>query len=186
MNCYACEHTAINACKRCAKPYCGDHGNAVYCGDCLKPASALPSFNLYRGALLALLVGTMVAIVLLVRPPGETKGEAPVVVGKTSPTATASNRTAEPTIAAETPQVTSTPSAPTSTATTAATTTPTESPFTEYTVQPGDNLISIAQANLPPGADLTAYANAIAAQNGLSASSPLLNIGQKLLLPKHP
>ena len=53
-------------------------------------------------------------------------------------------------------------------------------------MQPGDNLISIAQANLPPGADLTAYANAIAAQNGLSASSPLLNIGQKLLLPKHP
>ena len=186
MNCYACEQTAINACKRCAKPYCGDHGNAVYCGDCLKPASALPSFNLYRGALLALLVGTMVAIVLLVRPPGETKGESPVIVGKTSPTATASNRTSEATIAAETPQVTSTPSAPTSTATTAATTTPTESAFIEYTVESGDNLISIAQANLPPGADLTAYANAIAAQNGLSTSNPILNVGQKLLLPKHP
>ena len=185
MSCYACDQTAINACKRCAKPYCGDHGNAVYCGDCLKPASALPSFNLYRGALLALLVGTMVAIVLLVRPPGETKGESPVIVGKTSPTATASNRTAEATIAAETPQVTATPSSPAGTATSAATTTPTESAFTEYTVQSGDNLYSIATQYAPAGTDVTSYVRAIIAQNGLSGTDAILNVGQKLLLPKH-
>jgi hypothetical protein len=67
VNCYACDQAAINACKRCAKPYCDDHGNAQYCADCLKPASALPSFNLYRGALLAMLVGTALAVVLLIR-----------------------------------------------------------------------------------------------------------------------
>ncbi|HXK34822.1 MAG TPA: hypothetical protein VNM91_12510, partial [Dehalococcoidia bacterium] len=72
MNCYACDGTATNACKRCAKPYCDDHGNATYCAECLQPASALPSFNLYRGALLVMLVGSAVAVFLLVRPPGET------------------------------------------------------------------------------------------------------------------
>src|SRR5204863_3284043 len=106
MDCYSCEQTAINACKRCAKPYCGDHGNAVYCSQCLEPASALPSFNLYRGALLVMLVGTALAVVLILRPPGETKGAVPVVVGKAAPTPTSSRGSTSPTIAAQTPQTT--------------------------------------------------------------------------------
>ena len=184
MNCYACEHAAVNACRRCAKPYCDDHGNAQYCAECLKPASALPSFNLYRGALLALLVGTGVAIVLLVRPPGETKGASPVVVGRTAPSPTASGRTAEATIAAETPETTPSPDNTTATPVANVTATPTEAPYDVYFVQSGDNLFSIAEKFLPPGDDLKKYTDAVVALNGLS-SDQVLSVGQKLLLPKH-
>src|SRR5262245_28771155 len=91
MNCYSCEQPATNACKRCAKTYCEDHGNATYCADCLRPASALPSFNLYRGALLVMLVGTAVAVFLLVRPPGSTSSSPPVEVAGAGPTATSAS-----------------------------------------------------------------------------------------------
>ncbi len=111
MDCYSCEEPAINACKRCAKPYCEDHGNASYCADCLKPASAMPSFNLYRGALLVMLVGTALAVFLLLRPPGETKGAPPVVVGNRGPTPTASGGKTEPTVAAATPGASATAAA---------------------------------------------------------------------------
>jgi Tfp pilus assembly protein FimV len=52
VNCYECDRPATNACKRCSRTYCEDHGNATYCATCLQPSSALPSFNLYRAALL--------------------------------------------------------------------------------------------------------------------------------------
>ncbi len=197
MDCYCCDQPAINACKRCAKTYCGDHGNAAYCSLCLQPGSALPSFNLYRGALLMMLVGTAVAVVLILRPPGETKGAAPVVVGKSAPTPTASGGSASPTVAALTPETTppasaiETPGAqttytvtPSAGGTPRATPSGTVSPFTEYVVESGDNLLSIAQAFLPPGDDLTAFSRAIANLNGLDPVDPVLHIGQKLLLPK--
>lgn len=176
VNCYSCDNAAINGCRRCAKPYCEDHGNAQFCADCLRPASALPSFNLYRGALLVLLVGTAVAVFLLVRPPGETRGSAPVFVGRSAPTATAQRATAE----TESPTATS----PQATATSAATPAPTQSPFIEYIVQDGDTLFDIAQANLPPEAALTDYMEAIANLNGFTVDSPVLTVGAKLLLPR--
>lgn len=191
MDCYTCTTPAINACKRCAKPYCDDHGNAAYCAECLQPASALPSFNLYRGALLVMLVGTALAVVLILRPPGDTKGAAPVVVGRSAPTA-AANNSASPTVAATTPDSSAT-AAGTSTTSTAtpeasgtavATPSGTVSPFNQYTVQSGDNLFGIAQQFLAPGDDLKAFAAAIANLNGLDTNDPVLTIGQKLLLPK--
>ncbi len=188
MNCYSCDKSAVNACKRCAKPYCDDHGNASYCAGCLKPSSALPSFNLYRGALLVMLVGTAVAVFLLVRPPGETKGAPPVVVGKT--TATPASGTPQPTVPAQTPQstVSETPASETPASETATTGTPTaavtESPFGEYVVVAGDTLFDIANANLPPGDDPVSFAKAIATLNGLDYDAPVLPIGKKLLLPK--
>jgi len=198
VDCYSCEQPAINACKRCAKPYCEDHGNATYCADCLRPSSALPSFNLYRGALLTLLVGTAIAVYLILRPPGESNNSAPVVVGKSTATPTASAGTPQPTVAAQTPQVTpsETPGTPgTGTATigtpgtgTAAAGTPTpagtESPFLVHIVVEGDTLFGIAEANLPPGDDVTSYARAIAVLNGLDFSNPSLRIGQQLALPR--
>src|SRR3990172_10866643 len=78
MNCYACANEATSQCKRCGRPYCDAHGDAL-CAECLKPASALPSYTLYRGSLLALLVGTAFALWLLVRPPGDS-GESPMTV----------------------------------------------------------------------------------------------------------
>lgn len=200
MDCYSCDAAPVNVCKRCARPYCEDHGNAQYCADCLQPASALPSFNLYRGSLLAMLVGTALAVVLIVRPPGETKGAAPVIVGHSSPTATASSGTPQPTVPAETPQATAsaqgataaagstTPGAgtpsPQATAGAGATPAATRSPFIEYVVQPGDSVASIAQANLAPGDNIVSFQNAIINLNGLSGTNPVLHPGQTLLLPR--
>ena len=156
----------------------------------------MPSFNLYRGALLIMLVGTAIAVFLLVRPPGESKGSSPVVVGKTTATPSRGDATAKP---AGTPQpttegatatpgdVTGTPDGEVTGTPDARTTpvrTPTGSPFGEYTVQPGDTLFDIANANLPSGDNPVSFAKAIAALNNLDYDAPVLPIGTKLLLPK--
>ncbi len=198
MDCSSCDQPATNACKRCAKPYCDDHGNATYCADCLRPASALPSFNLYRGALLVMLVGTALAVVLILRPPGETKGAAPVVVGKSVRTPTVTGGATLPTVAAQTPDASTTPRGSETPGTASAGVTGTPSPdgtaaakplgtasaFNAYQVASGDNLLSIAQAHLTPGDNLTDFAAAIANLNGLNPVDPVLRIGQTLLLPK--
>jgi LysM repeat protein len=205
VNCYTCDQTATNACKRCAKPYCEDHGNSTYCASCLQPASAMPSFNLYRGALLVMLVGTALAVFLIVRPPGESGDAAPVVVNNARPTASTSGGQA--TIAPQTPDSaqagTRTPGTPpqdatpgaagTGTPATSETPTPrtpaataTNSPFGEYIVKSGDTLYDIAQATISPGDDIDAYARAIAALNSINFDNPDLPIGKKLLLPKLP
>lgn len=197
VDCYSCEQPATNACKRCARPYCDDHGNATYCAGCLQPSSALPSFNLYRGTLLALLVGTAVAVFLILRPPGQTRGAAPVAVGKSTPTATAAGGAVQATVAAKTPETTTTPDGtveagtpgaatgtPEGSATTGATPAGTVSPFNEHVVVSGDTLLGIAQDNLPPGDDVVEFARAIAALNDLDYENPNLRIGATLLLPK--
>jgi hypothetical protein len=176
VDCHACEEPAINACKRCAKPYCGDHGNAHYCADCLQPASALPSFNLYRGALLAMLAGTALAVFFIVRPPGESGSASPAFVGNViTPTPQPSDGTAQPTRAAQTPQITNTPR-PTST--------PTVSPFDVYTIVDGDTLYDIAAAHLAPDGDLDAFAREIADVNGLDFDFPTLTPGETLNIPR--
>jgi hypothetical protein len=199
MNCYSCEQPATNACKRCAKTYCEDHGNATYCADCLRPASALPSFNLYRGALLVMLVGTAVAVFLLVRPPGSTSGSPPVEVAGEGPTATSESggaptetrpvtATVAPTAAPE--ETTANDATPVAdeTAETEATVDAdaTESPFREYVVQDGDSLYGIAQLTVPVGDDLDAYARAIASLNGWTLESAELVPGETILLPPLP
>jgi LysM repeat protein len=177
VNCYACEHPATNACKRCAKPYCEDHGNARYCADCLQPASALPSFRLYNGALLAMLAGTALAVYLILRPPGESSGSSPVIVGRITPAAPGAGQT----VAAETPQATA---AATRTPGPGATATP--SPFRVHVVVEGDTLFSIAEENLSPGDDLAAFTAAIATLNDLDVETAILDVGQSILLPPPP
>ena len=196
VNCYSCEQPAMNACRRCAQPYCEDHGNASYCAACLQPSSALPSFNLYRGALLTMLVGTAVAIILIVRPPGSSSGASPVFVGKLTPTATAAGGEAQATVPAITPETTGTSvegsvtveatDTTTPGAEGTATTTGTASPFNEHVVVEGDTLFGIAQDNLAPGDDVVQFAQAIATLNGIDYNNPNLRIGQTLLLPKPP
>lgn len=196
VNCYSCEQPATNACRRCAQPYCEDHGNAAYCAACLRPSSALPSFNLYRGTLLTMLIGTAVAIILIVRPPGTSSGASPVFVGKLTPTATAAGGATQPTVPAVTPQTTGTATGGTTTPAATGTTTPgaggtatvtgTVSPFNVHIVVDGDTLFGIAQANLAPGDDLVKFAHAIAALNNLDYNNPNLQVGQTLYLPKPP
>lgn len=170
MECYACTNPPTKQCRRCARVYCEVHGGDL-CAECLNPASSLPSFNLYRGSLLALLVGTAIAVWLLVRPPGETSDEPSIILGGTpSPQAT---RQATP-VATEDddePTATARPSAtPTSPPPTA-----TVPEVTTYVVQEGDTLSDIA-------AQFGTTPDAIAAANGIAADTPI-NPGDELIIP---
>src|SRR2546430_4035199 len=80
MTCYACDNDPTQQCPRCGRPYCDEHGED-FCGVCLEPASGVPSFNLYRGSLLALIVGAVLALWLIIQPSGgESSGTPKVVV----------------------------------------------------------------------------------------------------------
>src|SRR3972149_3611207 len=73
LTCFACEREPTQQCPRCGRPYCDDHGEEL-CDACLEPASGVPSFTLYRGSLLALLVGTALAVYLLIQPSSGDEG----------------------------------------------------------------------------------------------------------------
>jgi len=183
MECYACESEATRQCRRCARVYCELHGGE-FCGECLNPASALPSFNLYRGSLLALLVGTAVAIWLLVRPPGPGESGAPeIAIVDVTPTAIVTGvpetvTSESPTPRATTPTARATPK-PSATPRPA----PTETPGPQtYTVQPGDTLVGIAQQYAPSGVGALDYAEQIASANGFGVDDPITP-GQDLVLP---
>jgi hypothetical protein len=167
MKCYSCANDATQECRRCGRLYCDEHGEDL-CAECLKPAGALPSFLLYRGSLLALLLGTAVAFFLLLKPPEQASQSGFTVA---EPTAT-------PVVAR-----TATAGAPAATPTVAALATPTPA-AAQYTVQEGDTLFDIAGQFQPAGEALTDYANRLAAANGLDPSNPLLHPGQTLTIPK--
>ena len=169
MNCYACANEATSQCKRCGRPYCDAHGDAL-CAECLKPASALPSYTLYRGSLLALLVGTAFALWLLVRPPGGSEESSPVVLPQQE------KATATATVEA----ATSTPSRPT-TPTPAATATPARR---EYVVQEDDTLYGIGEKFKPPDKNVVDFVREIAQLNNLGdPESAVLRLGQTLIIP---
>ncbi len=176
MQCYACDHQATRQCRRCARVYCELHGGDL-CAECLSPASSLPSFNLYRGSLLALLVGTAVALWLIVRPPGSGSGNE-VIISQVTPTAIISQGTRTPALAS--------PTAATSTAVAPVTETPqptaTAAPR-EYFVQSGDTLTGIATQFAPPGVNPFVYAQQIAAASGLSSVNQPIITGERLVLP---
>ena len=170
MECYACTNEATRQCRRCARVYCEVHGGDA-CAECLNPASALPSFNLYRGSLLALLVGTAVAIWLLVQPPGQ--GDSRIVVLPLTPTISVTEvlSTATPVTATPELETTGTPEAEA---------TPEPRP---YVVEAGDTLFGIAERFAPPGVEPTEYAEQIAAASGLSSVNDPLSPGDELVLP---
>jgi len=169
MNCYACANEATSQCKRCGRPYCDAHGD-VLCAECLKPASALPSYTLYRGSLLALLVGTAFALWLLVRPPGGGGDSSPVVLPQ--------QEKAAATATVEAPTLT--PSRPTTPIPTA---TPTPS-ARNYVVQEGDTLYGIAEGLKPPDKNLVDFVGEIAQLNSLGdPDTAVLRPGQTLIIP---
>jgi LysM repeat protein len=175
MNCYACANEATSQCKRCGRPYCDAHGDAL-CAECLKPASALPSYTLYRGSLLALLVGTAFALWLLVRPPGGSEESSPVVLPqqeKATATATIGAATATPSRL-----TTPTPSRP------AGGPTATATPTGNYVVQEGDTLYGIGERLKPADKDLVDFVQEIAQLNNLGdPDSAVLHPGQTLIIP---
>src|SRR3972149_766228 len=177
MDCYLCDNEASQRCPRCGSPFCGDHGEDL-CADCLNPVNAAPSGTVFRASLLALLLGSVLALWLLVRPPGLPGDSAEIVIPQASPQPTtplAASPTPAPPVAGSTAEPTPTP-APT--AVPKPTATPTEAPPApiEYTVVDGDSWNLIADAYGVDAESLPAY-------NGLTLEG-LLQPGQVLTIPQ--
>jgi LysM domain len=150
MECYACDQEAIERCSRCGNLFCAAHGDASpaagaqpSCGECLDPVNATPSGVAFRASLFGLLIASVLALWLLIRPPslpGESFGAVrplPVV----SPTAAPAVSTPEAS-GVGTPEVTAAPPE--------ATPAPTEAPPAgpiQYTIQDGDTISGIATAH---------------------------------------
>ena len=190
MTCYVCGKEATHRCPRCAKLYCDEHGDEL-CAACQDPASAIPSGAVFRGSLLALLVASVLALWLLIQPPGLPGGEpgeeavlplptiTPVSVASPTPTPPATP-TATPTATpSPTPEATPSPTlspTPEPTPTPMPTPTPEPPPFTEYEVQPGDTLSAIAQS-------FGTTIDELVRINGLASQDVIIDVGQKLLVP---
>src|SRR3990170_1927963 len=114
LTCFACEREPTQQCPRCGRPYCDEHGEEL-CDACLEPASGVPSFSLYRGSLLALLIGTALAVWLLVQPTTSEGELRPVVLTPTSAAVRTSTTPApqptQPAGAVTTPAAATTPGA---------------------------------------------------------------------------
>ena len=189
LTCFACDNEPTRQCSRCGRPYCDEHGEEL-CDACLEPASGVPSFSLYRGSLLALLIGTALAVWLLVQPTTSEGEIRPVVLTPTSP-AVRSNTTpapqaTQPVGAATTPAPGTTatvtivtPTRPAATTTPAAGTTPSAGGGT-YTVAAGDTLTGICAAQRP-ALNSSDCVDALKARNNLTSDS--LSVGQRLTLP---
>lgn len=179
MTCFACENEPTQQCPRCGRPYCDEHGEDV-CDSCLQPASGLPSFTLYRGSLLALLVGTALAVWLLIQPPGG-ESNAPQAGTIITPTPEASVQTTPATdgtlvpggspVAVETPGPDASSSPETSTGT------------GEYTVASGDTLSSICERVKPASMTVNDCVDRVVALNNLDSADDI-SVGQTLDIPK--
>jgi LysM repeat protein len=155
----------------------------------LDPSLAMPSPRVYRGSLIALLLGSIFAVWLLVLPPaGADQDSPPASIGNIVPTAqpteTAVAAATEDPATTATPQATATPVAttpPDSTATAAPTAEPTATAVT-YTIVAGDTMLAIAEQFLPPGRELNEFASDIATANGIGDITQI-QVGQVLEIP---
>lgn len=191
MKCYACDQEATESCARCGNSFCPSHGagptDAALCAACGDPRNATPSGAVFRTSLFALLIASVLALWLLVRPPGnpgQSRGisrpeptveavSTPVGTVPASPTpALAPSGEAEPS-----PTASGAPAATTAPEPTAAPTpAPTEPPLREYTVVEGDTWYSIA-------AEFDVDAAALAAANGRTLDDFVV-IGETLVIPR--
>lgn len=191
ITCFACEQAPTQQCPRCGRPYCDDHGEDV-CDACLEPASGLPSFTLYRGSLLVLLIATALAVWLILQPPGDsgTAAVSPPVATATElviqiPTATTAPGTeaTQPPSADQTPATQQTPQpqeTPGTTATTSPENTPAAGGTTTYTVQAGDSLFDIC-SNLS-SLDPTDCVDQVLEINAISDPGAIA-VGETLTIP---
>jgi len=198
MTCFACEQEPTQQCSRCGRPYCDDHGEEL-CDACLNPASGVPSFSLYRGSLLALLIGACLSIWLFVQP-NSSSGESalrPVVVTPT-PAAARTLTTPAPgttqvpgttpggalptqALAGGTPVGTrpagTTPAAGATPPATAA-----SGGIGEVEVRSGDTLSAICERVKPTAMTVTECVDRVVALNSLSRADAI-SVGDKLKVP---
>src|SRR5688572_17014850 len=194
MTCFACEQEPTQQCPRCGRPYCDDHGEDV-CDACLEPASALPSFTLYRGSLIALLIATGLAIFLILQPPGDDTNAAfgPTLV---TPQPTATVAVAVPTPGpggTPGPQTTQQPQGTQPAGTPGATPTATRPAGTTtpgagggsgtVTVASGDTLSSICDRVKPASMSNPDCVNFIVTQNSLANANDI-SVGETLRVPQ--
>ena len=184
MQCFKCDQDAVQECPRCGALYCDDHG-AELCDRCMDPVLAVPSYRVFRGSLVALLVGSIVAVWLLVLPPSSgDRDQTPSSLSGVVPTAAAPKSTGTA-AASGSPTGTARPGSPTpgASGTPAATQTPSASPTpsatptsTTYAVKSGDTLTGIAdQFGTTP--------EAIQRANNITNATGL-QIGQQLTIPR--
>ena len=194
MTCYACDNEPTQQCPRCGRPYCDEHGED-FCGVCLEPASGVPSFNLYRGSLLALIVGAVLALWLIIQPTGSESSTSPKVVVLTATSAAGAIRpapavsptpgTGNATPVATTSAVgTSFAGAPTARAGTPGAGTATVAAPGSYVVVSGDNLTLICDSKIrkPAGMANADCVDQIKSLNGLTSDS--ISLGQTLKVPQ--
>ncbi len=182
MRCYSCERQDTSPCPRCGKNYCADHG-ADLCASCLDPIVAAPSSSTFRIALFALLGASVLALWLLVRPPG-LPGDGGGVVLEPDITPGFTPGLTPDTGESPTPTVTASPDGsltptptddPTPTSTPVPTATPTPAPI-EHVVVVGDTWNAIAtQFGVDPGT--------LASTNGYSLAD-VLPLGITLIIPQ--
>jgi hypothetical protein len=181
MECYACDREATEQCGRCGNLYCSEHGDdpeapggQVLCAECLDPVSATPSGTVFRASLFALLGTSVLALWLIIRPPGlpgESSGAlAPLPTGSPEAPAGTSGATAPP---AASPEAT-----PPSQATPPPAPEPTAAPPLQYVMQDGDTVSSVANAHGLRYLDLLEF-------NGLSEDDATnLHPGDVILIPQ--
>jgi len=180
MECYACDQAATRQCPRCARAYCPEHG-ADYCADCLDPLNAAPSGAVFRASLFGLLIASVLALWLLVRPPSVPGDGGPIVrpqptpqvtpAGTRPPGAPTTRPTATPAPSGE-PAATPSPGV----APAEETPVPTQGGPLQYTVQEGDTWFGIAEAYGVSAEDL-------AAVNGLTLDD-FLHPGDVIVIPQ--
>jgi len=155
----------------------------------LDPSLAMPSPRVFRGSLIALLLGSIFAVWLLVLPPVGADQDSPPasiggIVSTTTATATPTPEGTVDTSGTSTPAPSSTVS-PSATAASTATSEPTAEAtpnVVTYTVVSGDTMLAIAEQFLPADRELNEFATAIAAANGISDITQI-QVGQVLEIP---
>lgn len=182
MTCFACEQEPTQQCPRCGRPFCDDHGEDV-CDACLEPASGLPSFTLYRGSLLALLIGTALAVWLILQPPGDNTDAAlgPLILTPTTPSEALSPT---PGGGGQVPEQPDETPATAQTVEAEGTPEPTEeAPAGTYTVATGDTLSAICETQGPASLTVAECVDQVVSLNGLASANDI-SVGQDLTMPQ--
>ena len=137
------------------------------------PESASPSVLAYRGSIAALVLGSFVALFLVLRPPEDASRAAPVRPEATNTPAVAATATATPEGAQPSPSPTALPT--TEASPTAVPATPTPGAI-EYAIIAGDTLSAVAESFGTTVDDI------LAINPGLDPNA--LNIGALILVPR--